>query len=76
MTPMEDTPTSNQQLLTSLFQGKSLAEQKALLAQLERAGAALYRTFAEQEPDDERKKELLRAAEKEEENARTLQDHA
>ncbi len=69
-------PPSNQQLLTSLFQGKSLAEQKALLAELERAGAGLYRTFAEQEPDPERKKELLRAAEKEEENARTLEDQA
>ncbi len=69
-------PPSNQQLLTSLFQGQSLDEQKALLAQLERAGAGLYRTFAEQEPDGERKKELLRAAEKEEENARTLEDQA
>ncbi len=73
---MDDAPTSNQQLLASLFQGKSLAEQKALLGQLERAGAGLYRTFAEQEPDDERQKELLRAAEREEENARTLEDQA
>ncbi|HEY5640110.1 MAG TPA: PaaI family thioesterase [Dehalococcoidia bacterium] len=69
-------PPSNQQILTSLFQGKSLPEQKALLAQLERAGAGLYRTFAEQEPDEALKQELLRAAEKEEENARTLEDQA
>jgi len=67
---------SNQDLLTSLFQGKPLAEQKALLAQLERAGAGLYRVFASQEPDDARKQELLRAAEKEEENAKTLEDQA
>ena len=73
---MDDASISDQQLLASLFQGKSLAEQKALLAQLERAGAGLYRTFAEQEPDAERKKALLRAAEKEEENARTLEDQA
>jgi hypothetical protein len=53
-----------------------MSEQKALLSQLERAGATLYRTFAAQESDEERKKELLRAAEKEEENARTLEDQA
>jgi uncharacterized protein (TIGR00369 family) len=69
-------PPSNQQLLADLFRGKSLAEQKALLAQLERAGAGLYRVFAEQEPDAARKQELLRAAEKEEENAKTLEDQA
>ncbi len=73
---MADTPTSDQELLARLFQGKSLAEQKVLLAQLERAGAGLYRAFAEQEPDEDRKKELLRAAEQEEENARTLEDQA
>jgi len=69
-------PPSNQQLLASLFQGKSLVEQKAILAQLERAGAGLYRAFAEQETDEARKAELLRAAEKEEENAKTLEDQA
>lgn len=73
---MADTPTSDQELLARLFQGKSLAEQKVLLAQLERAGAGLYRAFAEQEPDEDRKKELLRAAEREEENALTLEDQA
>ncbi|HUF54225.1 MAG TPA: PaaI family thioesterase [Dehalococcoidia bacterium] len=69
-------PPSNQELLASLFQGKPLAEQKALLAQLERAGAGLYRAFAAQETDEARQAELLRAAEKEEENARTLEKHA
>ena len=69
-------PPSNEDLLTGLFQGKSLAEQKALLAQLERAGAGLYRLFASQETDGARKAELLRAAEKEEENAKTLEDQA
>ena len=73
---MADTPTSDQELLARLFQGKSLAEQKVLLAQLERAGAGLYRAFAEKETDDDRKKELLSAAEREEENARTLEDQA
>jgi 1,4-dihydroxy-2-naphthoyl-CoA hydrolase len=69
-------PSSNQELLTSLFQGKWLSEQKALLAQLERAGASLYRVFAEQETDEAKKAELLRAAEKEEENAETLESQA
>lgn len=65
-----------QELLPELFGGKSLAEQKALLAQLERSGAALYRAFAAQETDGARKKELLAAAAKEEENAVTLENQA
>ena len=39
----------------SLFQGKSLAEQKAILAQLERGGAAIYRAWAGQETDEAEK---------------------
>jgi uncharacterized protein (TIGR00369 family) len=69
-------PKSAQELLPELFGSKSLAEQKALLAQLERSGAALYRAFAAQETNEAHKQELLRAAEKEEENAKTLEDQA
>ncbi len=69
-------PPSNQEILTSLFQGKSFEEQKAILAQLERAGASLYRAFAGQEKDEAKKRELLLAADREEENARTLDDQA
>jgi len=65
-----------QELLPALFGGKSLAEQKALLAQLERSGAALYRAFAAQETNEEHKRALLAAAEKEEENAVTLEEQA
>jgi 1,4-dihydroxy-2-naphthoyl-CoA hydrolase len=65
-----------EQLLPELFGGKTLAEQKTLLAQLERSGAALYRAFAAQETDEARKKALLKAAEKEEENAVTLEEQA
>jgi 1,4-dihydroxy-2-naphthoyl-CoA hydrolase len=65
-----------EEAIASFFQGKSLAEQKAILAQLEHGGAAVYRMIAAQEPDEARKKELLRAAEREEENARTLEDQA
>lgn len=32
-----------------LFEGKTLAEQKALMATLERAGTSLYHAFAKQE---------------------------
>lgn len=69
-------PPSNQELLASLFAGKSLPEQKALLAQLERAGAALYQGFAAAETDAAKKAELLAAAAKEIENAETLEGQA
>ena len=61
-----------QDVLQSLFAGKSIEEQKALLAQLEHGGAALYRAWAEAEPDADAKAALLRAADNEVENARIL----
>jgi 1,4-dihydroxy-2-naphthoyl-CoA hydrolase len=67
-------PPPPEQAIARFFQGKSFAEQKELLARLERSGAAVYRMLATQEPDEGRRKELLRAAEKEEENAKTLED--
>jgi 1,4-dihydroxy-2-naphthoyl-CoA hydrolase len=69
-------PPPPQEAIASFFQGKSLADQKALLAELEHGGAAVYRMIAAQEPDEARKQALLRAAEREEENARTLEDQA
>ena len=69
-------PPPPEQAMARLFQGKSIAEQKDLLAKLERSGAAVYRMLAAQESDESRKTELLRAAEKEEENAKTLEDQA
>lgn len=69
-------PKSEQEALTALFAGKSLPEQKALLATLERAGAATYRAMAQQEPDPANKEALLAAAIKEEENAETLEAQA
>jgi hypothetical protein len=68
----QDAAHTPQQAIAALFEGKSLPEQKALLASLEHGGAALYRQFAEQENDPAARAELLRAAEREEENARTL----
>lgn len=69
-------PPAPEQAIAKLFAGKSAAEQKALLAKLERSGAAVYRVLASQEPDEARKAALLKAAEKEEENAKTLEDQA
>jgi hypothetical protein len=59
--------------MAKLFEGKTVAEQKALLAALERAGAAVYRSIAENEPDAAKKAELLAAADREEQNAKVLE---
>lgn len=59
--------------LAALFAGKSVEEQKALLARLERAGAGLYRAWAAAEMDERVKAALLEAAEREEQNARVLE---
>jgi hypothetical protein len=59
--------------LASLFAGKTPDEQKALLARLERAGGALYRAWAAQEPDPPARAALLGAAEREEQNAQVLE---
>jgi uncharacterized protein (TIGR00369 family) len=62
-----------QETMASLFAGKPADEQKALLAQLERGGAALYRALAAAEADPAAREALLLAARKEEENAETLE---
>ena len=60
--------------LAGLFEGKPLDEQKKLLAQLERSGAALYRGFAAAEHDAAAKEALLAAALREEANAEVLEN--
>jgi 1,4-dihydroxy-2-naphthoyl-CoA hydrolase len=69
-------PPPPEQAIARFFQGKSIAEQKELLAKLERSGAAVYRMLASQETNEANKAALLKAAEKEEENAKTLEDQA
>ncbi len=59
--------------MAKLFEGKSRDEQKALLAALERAGAAVYRALAAHEPDATAAQELLACAEREEQNAAALE---
>lgn len=63
---------SPEETMMKLFDGKSRADQKALLARLERSGAALYRQWAAQEPLEQERAALLAAAVREEENASTL----
>ena len=64
---------TEQEIMADLFQGKTPPEQKALLAALERGGAAVYRALAALESDAAAKEALLVAALKEEENAATLE---
>jgi 1,4-dihydroxy-2-naphthoyl-CoA hydrolase len=68
-----EAPKSEQETLTELFAGKSDVEQKALLARLERGGAAIYRVLASREGDEKMREALLRAAEREEQNAEVLE---
>ena len=65
---------SAEEQMAGMFQGLSTEEQQSLLARLERAGAGLYRAWAEAETSSERRSVLLRAAEREEENAKVLED--
>lgn len=57
----------------AFFEGKSPTEQRALLATLERGGAALYRAWAADEPDAARRAAFLAAADREDENAAVLE---
>jgi uncharacterized protein (TIGR00369 family) len=65
-----------EQLMASLFAGKSPEAQKELLAKLERGGAAVYRALAAAESDDEIRKELLGCADRQDENAEKLEERA
>jgi hypothetical protein len=59
--------------MAALFAGKSPRDQEQLLATLERAGAALYRSLAAEAGDASIRAELERAAEREEANAEALE---
>jgi uncharacterized protein (TIGR00369 family) len=65
---------SPEEQLAGMFQGLSIEEQQALLARLERTGAGLYRAWAAAETSSARRSVLLRAAEREEENAKALEE--
>ena len=59
--------------LGAMFAGKPLDEQQRVLATLERAGAATYRSLAEKITDPAVRAELEKAALREEENALVLE---
>lgn len=61
------------QELAAFFADQPAAKQRALLARLERDGAAVYRSLAAAEPDAERRAILVAAAEREELNANVLE---
>lgn len=65
-------PTPGEQM-AGLFQGLEIPEQKALLAELERAGAAMYRHWAGLAGDDTTREALLAAERREIENAEVLE---
>jgi 1,4-dihydroxy-2-naphthoyl-CoA hydrolase len=65
-----------QQVIGALFEGITPTEQKALLAQLERGGAAVYQALAAAETDATIRAELLAAAEREVVNAEVLERQA
>lgn len=62
-----------EEMIAALFGGKSVREQKELLAKLERGGAAVYRALAAQEEDEAAKADLLACAQREEDNAEQLE---
>ena len=70
---MPESIESAVQSMAGLFAGRSREESKQLLAALERAGAAVYRSLAGDEEDPSVRDGLLLAAAKEEENADFLE---
>lgn len=67
---------TSMQKMAALFAGLSRDETKQLLAALERSGAAVYNSLAEDEQDPDAKAALLVAAGKEIENAEVLEGQA
>ena len=70
---MPESIESAMQQMAGLFADRSREEQLQLLAGLERAGAAVYRSLAENEDDTATREGLLLAASREEENASFLE---
>ncbi len=68
-----DPARTPQQTIGALFEGKTTDERKALLAQLERGGAAVYRALAADETDAAFRAKLHAAADREDQNAVVLE---
>ncbi len=67
---------TSMQKMATLFAGLSRDETKQLLAALERSGAAVYNSLAEDEQEPDAKAALLLAADKEIQNAEVLEGQA
>lgn len=74
--PDPDFIQTSMQQMAGLFEGLSREETKQLLAALERSGAAVYNSLAEDEEDANAKAALLSAASREIENAEVLENQA
>ena len=70
---MPESIESAMQTMAALFQDRSREEIMQLLAALERSGAAVYRSLADDEADPSAREGLLLAAAREEENAEFLE---
>ncbi|MGH7865935.1 MAG: DUF1272 domain-containing protein [Candidatus Binataceae bacterium] len=62
-----------EQVMASLFENKSVAQMKRLLARLEFGGASIYRGWAAAENNEKARTALLAAAVREDDNAKLLQ---
>jgi uncharacterized protein (TIGR00369 family) len=67
---------SPEEQMGSLFATGETPDQQSLLARLERSGGAMYRHWAQQETDVEARAALLAAADREDENAKVLEELA
>ena len=68
----EEKSTPPEQVMASLFEGRTRLDQMALLARLEHGGASIYRAWAGAERNVKAREALLAAAEREEANAKLL----
>src|ERR1700738_185100 len=71
-TMKEEKSTPPEQVMASLFEGRTRLDQMALLARLEHGGASIYRAWAGAERNVKAREALLAAAEREEANAKLL----
>ena len=69
---MADKAMTLDQMIASLFEGKSRREMMVILARLEHGGAGIYQSFAANERNEKARAALLAGAEREEANSALL----
>jgi|SRR5271166_6219440 len=70
---MSDKSIGPEEVMASLFEGMSNAQQMNLLARLERGGGAMYRAWAASELNLKAREALIAAADREDQNAKLLE---